>query len=132
MAFNDALSDMLARIKNAHKANKLSTSCYSSKLNANVLNVLKVEGYIRDFKNVQIREGINNIKIDLKYHNGTPVIKKIKRISKPGIRVYSKINDLPKPYGGLGISIISTPKGVMSDQQARAKNVGGEILCEVF
>ena len=132
MAFNDSLSDMLARIKNAHKANKSFTSCYSSKLNTNVLNVLKDEGYIRDFQNVQIREGINSIKIDLKYHNGTPVIKKIKRISKPGIRVYSKIKELSKPYGGLGISIISTPKGVMSDQKARVNNVGGEILCEVF
>ncbi len=132
MSFNDALSDMLARIKNAHKAKKSSTSCYSSKLNTNVLSVLKDEGYIRDFKSIEVREGINNINIDLKYHNGKPVIKKIKRISKPGIRVYSKINELQKPYGGLGISIISTPKGVMSDQKARANNVGGEILCEVF
>ena len=132
MAFNDSLSDMLARIKNAHKANKTYTSCYKSKLNINVLSVLKDEGYIRDFKNVEIRQGINNIKIDLKYYNGVPVIKRIKRISKPGIRVYSKINELSKPYGGLGISIISTPKGVMSDQKARENNVGGEILCEVF
>ena len=132
MAFNDSLSDMLARIKNAHKANKTFTSCYKSKLNINVLSVLKDEGYIRDFQDVEIRKGISNIKIDLKYYNGTPVIKKIKRISKPGIRVYSKINDLRKSYGGLGISILSTPKGVMSDQKARDKNVGGEILCEVF
>ena len=132
MAFNDSLSDMLARIKNAHKANKTFTSCYKSKLNHNVLSVLKDEGYIRDFQDVEIRKGISNIKIDLKYYNGTPVIKKIKRISKPGIRVYSKINDLRKSYGGLGISILSTPKGVMSDQKARDKNVGGEILCEVF
>jgi len=132
MAFNDSLSDMLARIKNAHKANKTYTSCYKSKLNLNVLSVLKDEGYIRDFQDVEIRKGISNIKIDLKYYNGTPVIKKIKRISKPGIRVYSKINDLRKSYGGLGISILSTPKGVMSDQKARDKNVGGEILCEVF
>ncbi len=132
MAFNDALSDMLARIKNAHKARKSYTSCYKSNLNVNVLAVLKDEGYIRDYKDIEIRKGINSIKIDLKYYNGIPVIKKIKRISKPGIRVYSKISDLPKPYGGLGISILSTPKGVMSDQQARKKNVGGEILCEVF
>ena len=132
MSFNDSLSDMLARINNAHKANKSFTSCSCSKLNSNVLSVLKEEGYIRNFKNVKVREGINNIKIELKYYNGTPVIKKIKRISKPGIRVYSKIKELNKPYGGLGISIISTPKGVMSDQQARANNVGGEILCEVF
>ncbi len=132
MAFNDSLSDMLARIKNAHKANKSFTHCFNSKLNSNVLNVLKDEGYIRDFQRIEIREGISNIKIELKYYEGSPVIKKIKRISKPGIRVYSKINELPKPYGGLGMSIISTPKGVMSDQKARVNNVGGEILCEVF
>ena len=132
MSFNDSLSDMLARIKNAHKANKSFTSCYKSKLNKNVLSVLKDEGYIRDFQDVELRKGISNIKIDLKYYNGSPVIKKIKRISKPGIRVYSKINDLPKSFGGLGISILSTPKGVMSDHKARENNVGGEILCEVF
>jgi len=132
MSFNDALSDMLARIKNAHKARKSFTSCYKSKLNLNVLTVLKDEGYIRDFKNIEVREGISNIQIDLKYYNGDPVIKNIKRVSKPGIRVYSKISDLPKIYGGLGISILSTPKGVMSDIQARKNNVGGEILCEVF
>ena len=132
MSFNDSLSDMLARIKNAHKANKSFTSCYKSKLNLNVLSVLKDEGFIRDYQDVELRKGISNIKIDLKYYNGTPVIKKIKRVSKPGIRVYSKINDLKKSYGGLGISILSTPKGVMSDQKARDNNVGGEILCEVF
>ena len=132
MSFNDSLSDMLARIKNAHKANKTSTSCFKSKLNINVLTVLKDEGYIRDFNDIQIREGINNIKIELKYHNGNPVIKRIKRVSKPGIRVYSKIDELQKAYGGLGISILSTSKGVMSDQKARDNNVGGEILCEVF
>ena len=132
MSFNDALSDMLARIKNAHKARKSFTSCYKSKLNLNVLTVLKDEGYIRDFKNIEIRKGISSIKIDLKYFNGDPVIKNIKRVSKPGIRVYSKITDLPKIYGGLGISILSTPKGVMSDNEARKNNVGGEILCEVF
>ena len=132
MAFNDSLSDMLSRIKNAHQAKKSFTSCFRSKLNMNVLAVLKNEGYIRDYKDVEIKKGINSIKIDLKYYNGNPVIKKIKRISKPGIRVYSKITELPKPYGGLGISILSTPKGVMSDQQARKNNVGGEVLCEVF
>ena len=132
MAFNDSLSDMLARIKNAHQAKKTFTSCFKSKLNMNVLAVLKNEGYIRDYKDIEIRKGINSIQIDLKYYNGCPVIKKIKRVSKPGIRVYSKITELPKPYGGLGISILSTPKGVMSDQQARKNNVGGEVLCEVF
>ena len=132
MSFNDALSDMLARIKNAHKARKSFTSCYKSKLNLNVLNVLKDEGYIRDFKDIEERKGVSSIKIDLKYYNGIPVIKKIKRISKPGIRKYSKISELNKPYGGLGISILSTPKGVMSDSQAKKNNVGGEVLCEVF
>ena len=132
MAFNDALSDMLARIKNAHRARKSFTSCYKSKLNTNVLSVLKDEGYIRDFKDIEVRKGINNIQIDLKYYNGTPVIKNIRRVSKPGIRVYSKISDLPKTYGGLGISILSTSMGVMSDSKARQNNVGGEVLCEVF
>ena len=132
MSFNDSLSDMLTRIRNAHRVNKSITYCFSSNLNNNVLKVLKDEGYIRSYNNVDIKEGISKIKIELKYHEGLPVIKKIKRVSKPGIRVYSKINELQKPYGGLGISIISTPKGVMSDQKARANNVGGEILCEVF
>jgi small subunit ribosomal protein S8 len=132
MSFNDSLSDMLARIKNAHRANKSFTYCHSSKLNSNVLSVLKNEGYIRDFKKEELKNGISKTKIELKYYNGTPVIKKIKRISKPGIRVYFKIKELPKSYGGLGISIVSTPKGVMSDHNARVNNVGGEILCEVF
>ena len=132
MSFSDSLSDMLTRIRNAYSINKSYTYCLSSNLNNNVLNVLKDEGYIRSYKKVEIREGISKIKIELKYHEGVSVIKKITRISKPGIRVYSKIKELPKPFGGLGISIISTPKGVMSDQKARANNVGGEILCEVF
>ena len=132
MSFNDSLSDMLTRIRNAHRVNKNITYCFSSNLNNNVLKVLKDEGYIRSYNNVDIKEGISKIKIELKYHEGLPVIKKIKRVSKPGIRVYSKIKELPKTYGGLGISIISTPKGVMSDQKARANNVGGEILCEVY
>ena len=132
MSFNDSLSDMLTRIRNAHKANKRDTFCLSSNLNNSVLKVLKDEGYIRDYQKVDIREGISKIKIELKYHKGVPVIKKIKRISKPGIRVYSKIKELAKPYSGLGIAIISTPKGVMSDQKARTNNVGGEVLCEVF
>ena len=132
MSFNDSLSDMLTRIRNAHRVNKSVTYCFSSNLNNNVLKVLKDEGYIRSYSNVDVKESISKIKIELKYHEGLPVIKKIKRISRPGIRVYSKIKELPKSYGGLGISIISTPKGVMSDQKARANNVGGEILCEVY
>ena len=132
MAFNDSLSDMLARIKNAHQANKVSTLCLKSKLNINVLNVLKDEGYIRDFKDIEERKGISSIKIDLKYFNGSPVIKKIKRISKPGRRVYSRANSIPKVMNGLGLAILSTPMGVMSDIDARKNNVGGEIICKVF
>ena len=132
MSMQDPLADMLTRIRNAQMAEKVSLVMPSSKLKVAVAKVLKDEGYIRDFEDVEERKGIHSLKIDLKYYNGIPVIKKIKRISKPGIRVYSKINDLKKPYGGLGISILSTPKGVMSDQQARKNNVGGEILCEVF
>ena len=132
MAFNDALSDMLARIKNAHKARKSFTACYKSKLNSNVLSVLKEEGYIRDFKNIEIRKGISNIQIDLKYYNGTPVIKNIKRVSKPGRRVYSRATSIPKFQNGLGVSILSTPKGVMTDNEARKNNLGGEIICKVF
>ena len=127
MSLNDNLSDMLARIRNAHNVNQDYTFCLYSKLNLNVLQVLKDEGYIRDYNTEDIK-----IKIDLKYNDGEPVIKKIKRISKPGIRVYSKINELPKSYGGLGIAILSTSKGVMSDTVARNKNVGGEVLCQVF
>ena len=103
-----------------------------SKLNLNVLKVLKDEGYIRDDSSESLDNGNKRIKIDLKYNEGQPVIKKIKRISKPGIRVYSKIKKLNRSYGGLGISILSTSKGVMSDSVARNHNVGGEILCQVF
>ena len=106
MAFNDSLSDMLARIKNAHQANKVSTICLKSKLNMNVLTVLKDEGYIRDFQNLEERKGVHSIKIDLKYYNGSPVIKKINKFLNPGIRKYSKISDLSKPFGGLWISIL--------------------------
>jgi len=132
MSMNDTLSDMLTRIRNAHNVKQDSTYCLFSKLNINVLKVLKDEGYIRDFLSEDLDSGKSSIKIELKYNEGQPVIKKIKRISKPGIRVYSKINEIPRSFGGLGISIISTPKGVMSDSMARNKNVGGEILCQVF
>ncbi|MBD42167.1 MAG: 30S ribosomal protein S8 [Alphaproteobacteria bacterium MarineAlpha5_Bin12] len=132
MSMNDTLSDMLTRIRNAHSVKNDVTYCLFSKLNLNVLKVLKEEGYIRDFISEEIEGEKSKIKIELKYSEGQPVIKKIKRISKPGIRVYSKIKEMPRSYGGLGISIISTPKGVMSDSTARNQNVGGEILCQVF
>ena len=132
MSMNDTLSDMLARIKNAHSIKKDYTYCLFSKLNLNVLKVLKEEGYIREYNSENFDNGKSKIRIELKYNEGEPVIKKIKRVSKPGIRVYSKINNMPRSYGGLGISILSTPKGVMSDSTARDSNVGGEVLCQVF
>jgi small subunit ribosomal protein S8 len=97
-----------------------------------VLEVLKREGYIRGFSSAEVRSGVAEISIELKYHEGEPVIREIHRVSTPGRRVYSKIKDLPKVYNGLGISILSTPRGVMSDAEARAANVGGEVLCKVF
>ena len=94
--------------------------------------IIDEEGYIRDFNDIEIRKGVNSIKIDLKYYNGSPVIKKIKRISKPGRRVYSRATSIPKVMNGLGLAILSTPKGVMSDTDARKNNIGGEIICRVF
>ena len=98
----------------------------------NVLGVLEREGYIRGFEKSNIRDGIDEIRIELKYYDGRPVIREINRVSRPGCRIYSKIRDLPKVYDGLGISILSTPRGVLSDAEAREANVGGEILCSVF
>ena len=132
MAFNDALSDMLARIKNAHKARKSFTSCYNSKLNLNVLTVLKDEGYIRDFKNVEVRKGISNIQIDLKYYNGTPVIKNIKRVSKPGLKIYVKKDEIPSYFSGMGVAIVSTSKGIMTGLEAKKLSLGGEVLFYIW
>ena len=132
MSMSDTLGDMLTRIRNGLHANKAVIEAPSSKFRSNVLGVLKREGYIRDFKNVEERKGVNFIKIDLKYFNGNPVIKRIKRISKPGRRVYSRSTSIPKVMNGLGLAILSTPKGVMSDAEARKNNVGGEVICRVF
>jgi small subunit ribosomal protein S8 len=132
MTMSDPLGDLLTRIRNGQRARKLSVSSPSSRLRTNVLEVLKREGYIRDFAWQEVSPGINELRIELKYHEGKPVIREISRVSKPGRRVYSKIKDLPKVYNGLGISILSTPKGVMSDNEARAANLGGEVLCRVF
>ena len=131
MAMNDLLSDMVARIKNGQKARLAQVKCRSSVLCGNVLEVLKSEGYIRDWR--LIEEGnMRDIEVDLKYHEGEPVIKEIKRESKPGRRTYGSIKTLPKFFNGLGIAILSTSKGVMSDFDARNANVGGEVLCSVF
>jgi small subunit ribosomal protein S8 len=132
MAMTDPLGDLLTRIRNAQKAKMTSVSSPASKLRANVLEVLKREGYIRDYSLVAEGEIEQQFKIELKYHEGAPVIREISRVSKPGRRVYSKIADLPRVYNGLGISILSTPRGVMSDNEARAANVGGEVLCRVY
>lgn len=132
MTMSDPLGDMLTRIRNAQGARKTVVVSPASKLRANVLDVLQREGFIRGFSEAELRPGISEITIELKYHEGSPVIKKIKRVSRPGRRVYRKIKDLPRVYNGLGIAILSTPRGVMSDNEARAANVGGEVLCQVF
>lgn len=128
----DPIGDLLTRIRNGQRASKSAVTSPSSKLRVNVLEVLKREGYIRGYETERIRPGINQVRIELKYHEGAPVIRHIQRVSKPGRRVYSKIRDLPRVYNGLGISILSTPNGVMSDNEARAANVGGEVICDVF
>lgn len=132
MSMSDPLGDLLTRIRNGQLARKPVVLSPASKLRANVLDVLQREGYIRAWSQADLESGMRELTIELKYHDGQPVIKKIERISKPGRRVYSKIKDLPRSYNGLGIKILSTPRGVMSDAEARAANVGGEVLCEVF
>ena len=128
----DPLADLLARIRNAQQARKATVQSPASKIRANVLEVLQREGYIRGYSREEVRPGVAELTIELKYVDGEPVIREITRISKPGRRVYSRISDLPRVYNGLGISILSTPKGVMSDNEARAANLGGEVLCRVF
>tara|TARA_B100000686_G_scaffold334692_1_gene402286 strand:+ start:5991 stop:6389 length:399 start_codon:yes stop_codon:yes gene_type:complete len=132
MTMTDPLGDMLTRIRNGHTAKKSVVECPKSKLRAAVLEVLKKEGYIRGFEFKKNKEGKEVILIELKYFEGKPAIKEIKRASKPGLRVYCSKKDMPLYYGGLGISIVSTSKGLMSDHEARNANIGGEILCSVF
>jgi small subunit ribosomal protein S8 len=132
MTMSDPLGDMLTRIRNAQRARSSSVRSPASRMRANVLEVLRREGYIRGFTTESVRPGISELSIELKYLDGEPVIKEITRVSKPGRRIYSRISDLPKVYNGLGIAILSTPRGVMSDSEARAANVGGEVLCRVF
>jgi len=132
MAISDPLGDMLTRIRNAQRSRHSSCVAPASRLRANVLDVLKREGYIRGFTAEELRPGVRQLRIELKYNEGEPVIKEIHRVSKPGRRVYSRIKELPRVYAGLGVSILSTPRGVMSDSEARVANVGGEVLCRVF
>jgi small subunit ribosomal protein S8 len=131
MAMSDPLGDLLSRIRNGQRVGKSTINAPASRLRSNVLDVLKREGYIRDFRAAG-ENGHAELQIELKYNEGAPVIQEIARVSRPGRRVYSKIKELPRQYNGLGIFILSTPRGVMSDQEARTANVGGEVLCRVF
>jgi small subunit ribosomal protein S8 len=131
MSFNDPLSDMLTRIRNAAMRKKSKVSTPASKLRGRVLDVLQDEGYIRGYALIEKEGAHPEFEIELKYFDGEPVIAEISRVSTPGRRVYSSINDLKPVRNGLGISILSTPKGVMSDTAARTENVGGEVLCRV-
>ena len=132
MALTDPLGDMLTRIRNGQQAKKDSVVSPASKLRARVLDVLQREGYIRGYSNEETSGPQANIRIELKYFEGQPAIQHLSRVSKPGRRVYAGATELPRVKNGLGITIVSTPKGVLSDAEARAENVGGEVLCQVF
>ncbi len=129
---NDPIADMLTRIRNAQLRGKSTTSTPASKLRGWVLDVLADEGYIRGYEKTTGADGHPAFEISLKYYEGSPVIRELKRVSKPGRRVYMGVKDIPSVRQGLGVSIVSTPKGVMSDASARAANVGGEVLCTIF
>jgi small subunit ribosomal protein S8 len=131
MNVSDPIGDMLARIRNAQERGKSKVVVPPSKLRERVLEVLHKEGFIRGFTTVE-KDGQSELEVELKYFDGAPVIKELSRVSKPGRRVYASVATLPSVYNGLGISILSTPKGVMTDADARAANVGGEVLCTVF
>jgi small subunit ribosomal protein S8 len=130
MTLSDPLGDMLTRIRNGQAAHKAAVTSPASRLRENVLEVLAREGYIRGYNREDGPQGA--LSIELKYHNGAPVIRQLRRVSRPGRRVYSGVKDLPRVYNGLGIAILSTPRGVLSDSEAREAHVGGEILCTVF
>ena len=132
MNINDPIGDMITRIRNAHLRGKDYVDSPSSNLRINILDVLKDEGFIKGYSKTDYDNGKSEVQIELKYHDGRPVIKEINRISKPGRRVYSSVSGMNLVKNGLGISILSTPKGVMSDRSARTNNVGGEVLCIVF
>ena len=132
MSMNDPLGDMLTRIRNAQMRRKNKVTTPGSRLRANVLDVLRNEGYIRDYSSTDFGNGRTEVEIELKYYEGEPVIRTIERVSKPGRRVYSAVSNMPRVANGLGITIVSTPKGVMADHVAREQNVGGEVLCRVF
>ena len=132
MSVSDPVGDLLTRIRNAYGRKKTKVSSPASSLRGRVLDVLKAEGYIRDYAKVDYDNGKSEFEIELKYYEGAPVIREISRVSKPGRRVYVSVKSIPSVANGLGISILSTPKGVMADHQAREQNVGGEVLCQVL
>lgn len=132
MSMNDPIGDMITRIRNAQLRAKSKVSTPGSKMRANVLEVLKNEGYIRGYTAVEHAGGKSELEIELKYFDGEPVIREIERVSKPGRRVYASVKNLPRINNGLGVAILSTPKGIMADHDARDANVGGEILFTVF
>lgn len=132
MSMSDPLADMLTRIRNAQERGKPTARVPASKLHGRVLDVLKNEGFIRGYEREEKGPGKADLVIELKYAEGTPVIQVLSRVSTPGRRVYSSVRDLPRVANGLGVLVVSTPKGVMSDADARAANVGGEVLCSVF
>ena len=132
MSFTDPIADMITRIRNAQLRTLNSVSIPSSKFRARILDVLKEEGYISDYKFLSDAKNKGSLIINLKYNKGLPVIKEIRRISKPGRRIYTKADSIPKIQSGLGIAIVSTSMGIMSDNDARSKNIGGEIICKVF
>lgn len=132
MALSDPIGDMLTRIRNGQMAQMPVVQCPSSSFRKRVLEVLKREGYIRGYSETEIEKNKPNLDIELKYHDGTGCIRKIDRVSTPGRRVYTGIKDFGRVFNGLGISILSTPRGVLSDNEARSQNVGGEVLCRVF
>ena len=132
MSLADPIGDMITRIRNAQMRALYKVEVPSSKFRAKILEVLKQEGYISNYKVLSDENNKNSLLVDLKYFNGTPVIKEIKRVSKPGRRIYAKATSIPKIQNGLGLAIVSTSKGIMSDTDARVKNIGGEIICRVF
>ena len=132
MTFADPIGDMITRIRNAQLRTLYNVKIPSSKFRAKILEVLKQEGYISNYKLLSDSKNKSTLVVDLKYHNGLPVIKEIKRVSKPGRRIYARANSIPKIQNGLGLAIVSTSKGIMTDNDARSKKIGGEIICRVF
>jgi len=132
MAISDPIGDLLTRIRNGQLRGKTKVTSPNSRLRTALLDVLQSEGYIRGYAEVEFKDGLKELEIELKYHEGRPVIRELKRVSTPGRRVYASVKELKPHRQGLGVSIVSTPQGVMTDSAAREKNVGGEVLCQVF